>query len=77
MSKTGFSLDSTRSMGDENKLCILEEWDTRENLDSHLKQERFRVLRGAMNLLQEPCEMVFHTVAAGRKRTKARSRPAV
>ena len=50
------------SMEDENKLCILEEWDTRENFDSHLKSERFRVLRGAMNLLQEPYEMTFHTV---------------
>jgi quinol monooxygenase YgiN len=48
--------DFYRSMEDENELCILEEWDTRENLNSHLKSERFRVLRGAMNLLQEPYE---------------------
>jgi len=54
-----------RSMEDENELCILEEWDTRKNLNNHLKSELFRVLRGAMNLLQEPYEMVFHTVAAG------------
>ena len=54
--------DFYRSMEDENELCILEEWDTRENLNSHLKSERFRVLRGAMNLLQEPYEMMFHTV---------------
>ena len=65
--------DFYRSMEDENELCILEEWDTRENLNSHLKSERFRVLRGAMNLLQEPYEMMFHTVAAGKKRTEARS----
>ena len=38
--------DFCRSMEDENELCILEEWDTRENLNSHLKSERFRVLRG-------------------------------
>jgi quinol monooxygenase YgiN len=54
--------DFYRSMEDENELCILDEWDTRENLDSYLKSERLRVLRGAMNLLQEPYEMVFHTV---------------
>jgi quinol monooxygenase YgiN len=65
------------SMEDENKLCILEEWDTRENFDSHLKSERFRVLRGAMNLLQEPYEMTLHTVAAGKKRTQAQSQPEV
>jgi len=48
--------DFCRSMEDENALCILEEWDTRENLNSHLKSELFRVLRGAMSLLQEPYE---------------------
>ena len=51
-----------QSMEDENELCLLEEWDTQENLKSHLKSGRFRVLRGAMNLLREPYEMMFHTV---------------
>ena len=69
--------DFCQSMEDENELSLLEEWDTRENLNSHLKAERFRVLRGAMNLLQEPYEMTFHIVAAGKKRTGARSQPAV
>ena len=46
--------DFYRSMEDEHELCILEEWDTRENLNSHLKSEHFRVLRGAMSLLQGP-----------------------
>ena len=64
------------SMEDENQLCILEEWDTRENFDSHLKSERFRVLRGAMNLLQEPYELIVHSLAAGKKRTQARSQTA-
>jgi quinol monooxygenase YgiN len=66
-----------QSMEDENELCILEEWNTEGNLKGHLKSERFRVLRGAMNLLQERYEMRFHTVAAGKKRTEARSQPAV
>ena len=69
--------DFYRSMEDENKLHILEEWNTRENLNTHLDSERFRVLRGAMNLLQEPYEMVSHTVAAGKRRQDARSQPAV
>jgi quinol monooxygenase YgiN len=54
--------DFCQSIEDENRLFLLEEWDTRENLMSHLKSERFRVLRGAMNLLREPYEMMFHTV---------------
>jgi quinol monooxygenase YgiN len=69
--------DFCRGMEDENELRILEEWDTRENLNSHLNSERFRVLRGAMNLLREPCEMLVHTVAAVKNRTKTRSQPEV
>jgi quinol monooxygenase YgiN len=69
--------DFCQSMQDENELSLLEEWDTRENLKSHLKSEHFRVLQGAMTLLKEPYEMMFHTVAAGKKRTEARSQPAV
>jgi len=52
--------DFCQSMEDENELCLLEEWDTQENLMGHLRSGRFRVLRGAMNLLQEPYEMMFH-----------------
>jgi quinol monooxygenase YgiN len=53
--------DFCQSSEDENRLFLLEEWDTRENLTNHLKSERFRVFRGAMNLLREPYEMMFHT----------------
>ena len=56
------SCDFCRSLEDENALSLIEEWNTRENLTSHLKSERFRVLRGAMNLLQEPYKIMFHTV---------------
>jgi quinol monooxygenase YgiN len=54
--------DFCHSIEDENRLFLLEEWDTQENLMTHLKSEHFRVLRGAMNLLKEPYEMMFHTV---------------
>jgi len=54
--------DFCQSMEDENRLFLLEEWDTQENLKSYLKSGSFRVLRGAMNLLKEPYEMMFHTV---------------
>ena len=50
-------------MEDENRLFLFEEWDTREDFDTHLKSECFTVIRGTLNLLQEPCEIVFHTVA--------------
>ena len=54
--------DFCQNIEDENELCIIEEWDTRENLNSHLKSERFKVLRGAMSLLQEPYELMVYTV---------------
>jgi len=54
--------DFCQSIEDENRLFLLEEWDTQETLMSHLKSGRFRVLRGAMNLLGEPYEMMLHTV---------------
>ena len=54
--------DFCQSIEDENELCLLGEWDTQENLRSHLKSERFRILRGAMSLLREPYEMMLHTV---------------
>ena len=64
--------DFCRSMEDENELRILEEWDTRKNLNNHLKSDSFRVLRGAMNLLREPYEMLFHTVATEKIKRKRR-----
>jgi quinol monooxygenase YgiN len=54
--------DFCQSVEDANRLFLLEEWDTQESLMNHMKSEHFRVLRGAMNLLREPYEMMFHTV---------------
>ncbi len=51
-----------RSVEDENRLFLLEEWDTEESLMTHMKSEHFMVLRGAMNLLKEPYERGFYTV---------------
>ena len=50
-----------QSVEDENRFFYFEEWDTQENLTTHLKSEHFMVLRGAMNLLKEPYEIMFYT----------------
>jgi quinol monooxygenase YgiN len=52
--------DFFHGMEDENILCLLEEWDTRKNLEAHRKSECFKVLQGAMNLLEEPCEIISY-----------------
>jgi quinol monooxygenase YgiN len=62
MEKGCRSCDFCLSSDDENRLFLLEEWDTKENLINHLKSDHFRVLQGAMNLLTEPYERIFHTV---------------
>lgn len=54
--------DFCQGLENENRFFLLEDWDTRENLMAHLRSDHFRVLRGAMNLLEEPYEMMFHKV---------------
>ena len=54
--------DFCQSIGDENRLFLLEEWDTEESHITHMKSEHFRVFLGAMNLLKEPYERIFYTV---------------
>jgi quinol monooxygenase YgiN len=57
MDKGCLRCDFCQSVENENQLFLIEEWDTKENLMTHLKSDHFRVFRGAMNLLQEPYEM--------------------
>jgi quinol monooxygenase YgiN len=54
--------DCCQNVDNENELCLLEEWESRENLLIHLESELFKLLRGAMNLLKEPYEIRFHTI---------------
>ena len=49
----------------ENKthLCVFEEWATQADLNAHLRSDNFRVLLGAVKLLNGPAEMRFHFVS--------------
>ena len=42
---------------------LIEEWETREDLDLHIRSERFSVLLGTKSLLTKPLEMKIHTVS--------------
>jgi quinol monooxygenase YgiN len=42
---------------DENEFCLLGEWENREDLDTHLESNLFKVLLGAMSLLKNAHEM--------------------
>jgi len=56
------SCDFYQSLQNENELCLIEEWDTMENFKAHLNSELFKVFRGAMTLLEKPCEGMFYNV---------------
>ncbi len=45
---------------EENFFCLLEEWDAQKNLDLHYGSESFKILRGAMNLLEKPSEIITY-----------------
>ena len=47
---------------DEGIFFFKEEWMTREDLDNHLRSDRFAVLIGAMSLLNADPEIRFNTV---------------
>ena len=42
---------------------LIEEWETREDLDLHIRSERFGVLLGIKSLLTKPLEIKIYTVS--------------
>ena len=44
-------------IGDENTLCLIEAWETQNDLENHLWSDEFDILLGAINLLKSPPEM--------------------
>ena len=48
---------------DNHVFSLIEEWETREDLDYHIRSERFSVLLGTKSLLAKPLEMKIHTVS--------------
>ena len=52
-----------RDVEDKNVFSLIQEWETREDLDDHIKSARFSVLLGTKSLLCEPQEIEIHTVS--------------
>ena len=53
----------SRDIEDKNVFSLIEEWDTREDLDDHIRSARFSVLLGTKSLLFEPPKIHIHTVS--------------
>ena len=52
-----------RTMEDKNVFSMITEWKNREDLDDHIKSDRFSVLLGTKSLLCEPQQIEIHTVS--------------
>jgi len=48
---------------DNHVFTLIEEWETREDLDRHTRSERFSALLGTKSLLAKPSEINIHTVS--------------
>ena len=53
----------SRDIEDKNVFSLIEEWETREDLDDHIKSDRFSALLGTKSLLCEPQQIEIHTVS--------------
>ena len=47
---------------DKNRFNLLEEWETRKDLDHHIRSHRFGILLGTRTLLSEPPKIQINTV---------------
>ncbi|MFZ0482105.1 MAG: antibiotic biosynthesis monooxygenase [Desulfobacterales bacterium] len=47
---------------DENVFSVVQKWETREDLEHHMRSDRFSVLLGANILLKEQQNIQIHTV---------------
>jgi len=57
------SYDVFCDIEDKNVFSLHEEWETYEDLDHHIRTDRFGVLLGTKSLLCEPPKIQIHTVS--------------
>lgn len=51
------------SCDDENELLLVEEWESRDDLERHLRSDEFRHVLAVMDLAAKPPQLTFHSVA--------------
>ena len=57
------SYDVFCDLEDNQVFSLIEEWESREDLDRHIRSERFSALLGTKSLLAKPLEINIHTVS--------------
>lgn len=53
-----------RDMEDENALLLVEEWNTRADLERHIQSKRYRTVLAVMEAAKEPPELKIHSVVS-------------
>ena len=51
-----------REVGNEEAVILIQEWDSRNHLDKHLRSDEFAVMVGAMSLLEQPDTVEFQVL---------------
>ncbi len=49
--------------GNNNEILLLEEWESQEELEQHIRSHEFRKILALMDLANKPPEVSFHTVS--------------
>jgi quinol monooxygenase YgiN len=57
------SYDGFCDLGDGSAFSLIGEWATREDLNRHIRSERFSVLLGTKSLLVQPLDIHIHTIS--------------
>jgi len=57
------SYQAFQNIEDENVFSLIKEWETREDLDHHMRSHRFGVLFGTKILLTEQQNIQIHTIS--------------
>ncbi len=52
-----------QNIENENSVSIIGEWETREDLDRHMRSDKFGILLGTKNLLKEKQGILIHTIS--------------
>lgn len=63
LEKGCLSYDGFCDLGDDSTFNLICEWATREDLDRHIRSERFSVLLGTKSLLAQPLGISIHTIS--------------
>jgi quinol monooxygenase YgiN len=58
------SCNAFQDLENENSFCLIDTWETRDDLDQHIQSDRFAVLLGTKTLLSRPMEVAIHEVSA-------------